>query len=365
MEIQNLTKEIRDRSLERMKKRKPEELSASWFQDDLLYSGKGKSIFIIIPTPGCSWALGDSGGCTMCSYISDCTLEPIDADTIFQLFKNEFKKYLDEIKESEEKNEKIAIKLFASGSFLNPKEVPKEARDNILKYLATNKAITEIIVESRPEYVKKEILGEIFEIIGDKLFEIAIGLESSNDETREEKINKGFSREDFEKAINTIKSLKNSHNIKSKAYILVKPILLSEKEAINEAIETAKYCEKIGVDRVSFTPATIHKGTVIEQMWRLGAYQPPWIWSVVKIINTVRKEIAIPSFMDTSGFGSRRGPYNCKKCNKELKHKIINSNLNQDMVEYENCDCMEEWIANTKIANLNKSQIKIKHLPLI
>ena len=36
--------------------------------------------------------------------------------------------------------------------------------------------VTEIIVESRPEYVKEEYLDEIFDIIGDTLFEVSIGL---------------------------------------------------------------------------------------------------------------------------------------------------------------------------------------------
>lgn len=51
-------------------------------------------------------------------------------------------------------------------------------------------------------------------------------------------------------------------------------------------------------------------------MWRKGAYQPPWIWSCIEIINTVRKELNIPALLDTSGFGSRRGPYNCKNAIK-------------------------------------------------
>lgn len=367
MEIQKLTKEIRDNSISKQKKRSPDELATSWIQDDLLYSGAGKSIFVILPTPGCSWALGESGGCSMCSYIADCTLEPIDSEKIVELFKKEIAKYREEIKSSNNntKTFPIAIKIFASGSFLNPKEVPKDARDEILHILANIDEIKEIIVESRPEYVKSGNLDEIFSIIGDKLFEVSIGLESENDFIRESKINKGFSKYDFELSISKIINLKGKYNIKSKAYILVKPILTSEKEAIEDALNTAKYCERIGVDRVSFCPATIHKGTLIERFWREGAYTPPWIWSVVEIINEVRKNIAIPSFMDTSGFGSRRGPYNCKKCNKELKHIIIQSNLDQSLIEEIDCKCKNQWISEVKFSDLNKSKTPIKHLPLI
>ncbi len=225
--------------------------------------------------------------------------------------------------------------------------------------------VTEIIVESRPEYVKEEYLDEIFEIIGDTLFEVSIGLETSNDYTRLNKINKGFTREDFENAVKLMQNLKQTkgYNLKSKAYIFVKPILVSEAQAISEAIETAHYCNSIGVNRLSFCPATIHSGTVIERFWRKGAYQPPWIWSCIEIINTVRDELSIPALLDTSGFGSRRGPYNCKKCNKDLKHMIIANNLTQTKIEYD-CECKGEWLAEVNNSDMNSSTVEIKHIPL-
>ncbi|MGL4670020.1 MAG: archaeosine biosynthesis radical SAM protein RaSEA [Methanobacteriaceae archaeon] len=359
MEIKDLTKEIRERSIERMKKRPVEKLSASWYQEDLLYSGVGNNIFIIIPTPGCSWALGESGGCTMCSYIADCAIDEIESDTVVELFKKELAKYDNETGTT-------GIKLFASGSFLNPAEIPITARNEILEILAIRNDIKEIVIESRPEYINETVINDVFNIIGNKLFEISIGLESSDDDIRDNKINKGFSKADFEKAINTIKSMKSQYNIKSKAYILVKPILVDENEAIKTAIDTAKYCEELGVDRVSFCPVTIHKGTLIENLWRKGAYNPPWIWTTIEIITQVRKEVNIPSFMDTSGFGSRRGPYNCKKCNSDLKNLIIESNLSQSVNELSDfdCECKSKWIGEKKSYKLNNSKTPIKTLPL-
>ena len=128
-------------------------------------------------------------------------------------------------------------------------------------------------------------------------------------------------------------------------------------------IKTAEYCDSIGVDRLSFCPATIHGGTLIERFWRKGAYQPPWIWSCIEIINTVRSKLDISSLLDTSGFGSRRGPYNCKKCNKDLKHLIIAKNLTQELIEYD-CECKSEWLAEINNADMNYSNVEIKHLPL-
>lgn len=359
MEIENLTKEIRARAFERKDPKTPNQVAASWYNDDLTYDGVAKTLFIILPTPGCSWAIGDSGGCTMCSYVSDCTLEAIDSKTIVNIFKE----HLNRFPINEE--DKITVKLFASGSFLNPRELPKDARDEILNILMDLGNVHEIVVESRAEYVKEEYIDEITDIIGDTLFEISMGLETSNDYTRLKKINKGFTLDDFNKAVSLIQKLnsKKGYNLKSKAYIFVKPILLNEKEAIDEAIETARYCADHNVDRVSFCPATIHGGTLIERMWRKGAYQPPWIWSCIEIINTVRKELNIPALLDTSGFGSRRGPYNCKKCNKDLKHMIIANNLTQTPIDYD-CDCKNKWLTEVNNADMNKSAVPVKHLPL-
>ncbi|WP_406533716.1 TIGR01210 family radical SAM protein, partial [Methanobrevibacter sp.] len=239
MEIENLCKEIRQRAFERKDPKTPEQVGASWYNDDLTYDGVAKTLFIILPTPGCAWALGDSGGCTMCSYVSDCTLEPIDTETILKIFHSHLSRH--PIAEED----KISVKLFASGSFLNPYELPKDARNEILKTLIDLGNVTEIIVESRPEYVKEEYLDEIHEIIGDTLFEVSIGLETCDDYTRLKKINKGFTCQDFENAVKLIQKLKDNkgYNLKSKAYIFVKPILVSETQAISEAIETARYCD--------------------------------------------------------------------------------------------------------------------------
>lgn len=358
MEIENLTKEIRDAAFERKKDTTPDQVAASWYNDDLTYNGVHKTLFMILPTPGCWWALGDSGGCTMCSYVSDCTLEPIESEDIVRIFNEHLERF--DLKSEEY----VAVKLFASGSFLNPYELPVEARNRILETLRDMDNVREIIVESRPEYVTEEVLDEVFDVIGDKLFEVSIGLETSDDDTRLNKINKGFTCEDFENALNVIHKARDEkgYNLKAKAYVFVKPILVGERKAIDEAIQTAEYCSSVGIDRLSFCPATIHGGTLIEKLWRNGSYQPPWIWSAVEIINTVRKNIDIPALMDTSGFGSRRGPYNCKKCSKELKHKIIDSNLDQSIIEHD-CECKDQWKADVNCSEMNQSTSFTKHLP--
>ena len=347
MGVQELTQEIRKNSIRYMDKKSPQESSASWFGEDLLYSGKGKAIFIILPTPGCAWALSGSGGCTMCSYAADSPLEMVESDILIDIFQNLLDKY--------EIEGKTAVKIFVSGSFLNPEEIPIKARNEILKILNQYDHVEEVVVESRPEYVSEEVLRDCCNILQDKIFEVSIGLESSSNYIKKNRINKGFSNEDFERAVDIIKKLKSNYKIKSKAYIFVKPILTSEKDAISDAVISAQYSENVGIDRISFCPATIHKGTLMEFLWHRGSYQPPWIWSILEIINRVRNIVQIPVIMDTSGFGTRRGPFNCKKCNKKFKNMIIESNLNQSVPEEFQCNCKVKWMADVEFSDATRS----------
>jgi radical SAM enzyme (TIGR01210 family) len=351
MKIMELNLKIREKSLKRMEKRPARELAAIWSSEDLLYSGPGRAIFMVLPTPGCSWALSESGGCTMCSYVADSPLTKVSADEMIEIFRDKFLK--------QPISGPTAVKVFVSGSFLNPDEVPVKARHEILKTLNQYQDIEEIVVESRPQYITENVLRECCEAVPDKIFEVAIGLETGDEKLRSEIINKGFSNKEFENTIKIIKQLKKEFQVKSKVYLLVKPVLSSEKESIMDSVQSAHYAAKVGVDRISFCPSTIHKGTLMEELWRRGSYKSPWIWSILEIMKKTRKSLDIPVIMDTAGLGTRRGPYNCKKCNSHLKEIIIESNLNQSIPEKLDCECKIKWQADVEYSDLTRSNTSI------
>lgn len=292
----------------------------------------------------------------MCSYVADSPLETVSADEMLDIFHENLKKQI----QRQVLEGPTAVKLFVSGSFLNPDEVPPEARQGILKSLGEYPEIEEVVVESRPEYVNEEVLRECCATIPGKIFEVAMGLETGDEKRRMNIINKGFSNAEFERAVGIIQKLKSEYPVRSKVYLLVKPILTSEKEAIIDAIQSAEYAEQSGVDRISFCPSTIHKGTLMEILWRKGSYQPPWIWSVMEIIRRVRSLAKIPVIMDTAGFGTRRGPYNCKKCNSALKDMIIQSNINQTIPEDFECECRSKWLAEVEYSGVTGSPGNLK-----
>ncbi|NYB53016.1 MAG: archaeosine biosynthesis radical SAM protein RaSEA [Methanobacteriaceae archaeon] len=349
--LDNLLPEIRRKALKKVDKKLPSQLAASWSGDDLLYSGPGRTIFIVLPTPGCAWALAGSGGCSMCSYIADSPLQEVTAAQLVEIFKTQLERQI----QKQTIDGPTAIKIFVSGSFLNREEIPEEAQKDIFRIINEYDDIEEVVVESRPEYINEEVLNSCCTMIPGKIFEVAIGLESADDNIRLTRINKGFTREDFKKAVNVINKLKTDFDVRTKVYLLVKPVLTSESEAIADAVKSAQYAEKVGVNRVSFCPSTIHKGTLMEILWKRGSYQPPWIWSTLETIRQVRSSVKIPVIMDTAGFGTRRGPYNCKKCNSKLKDIIIKSNINQTIPEEFECECKDKWLADVQYSDVTRS----------
>lgn len=282
---------------------------------------EAKALSIILPTIGCRWRR-----CNMCSYFEDSPNDP--SINIFNVFIEEFNNaYDEEIKK---------VKLFTSGSFLDPKEVNSDCAKKIISFLS-EKGIYEVTLESRPEYVQEDYLKEI--IWNNELqIEVAIGLESSNNRILKHSINKGFTFEDFLAASEVLKKL----NIKNKAYLMIKPPFINEKEAIHDAIESAKAIEDIA-DVISFNPMTVHKNTLVEYLWNKGEYSPPWAWSILEVL----KETSIlkPDIIcHPVAFGRSRGPKNCKTCNREIEKRILEFSItnNPKILEYE-CECKKEW----------------------
>ncbi len=359
MKVQEINRQIRENSIEniidkrdRKKNKKPlQAYAASWANEDRLYDCVGYTIFIVLPTSGCEWAT-KSGGCTMCSYIADSPLMDISEENLIEIFDNEWNKQLS--KTDIASHENVAIKIFVSGSFLNKNEIPEKVQEYIFNKFNKYDQIKEVIIESKPEYIDEDSLIRLAQLIPDKIFEIGIGLETSNEDTRLNKINKGITNQSFERCVKTINSIED-YDIRAKAYLLVKPILISEKQAIQESIKSAEYAKKVGVRRLAYCPATVHAGTMMDYLWKRGSYNPPWIWSVIEIIKEVRKNVDIPMIMDTAGFGTRRGPYNCKKCNSKLKSLIIKSNLEQEIspeLENYDCDCKQQWESDLEFSDI-------------
>jgi radical SAM enzyme (TIGR01210 family) len=245
------------------------------------------------------------------------------------------------------KGEKI-VKLFTSGSFLDPSEIPVSAQHEILSSLT--KQAEKISVESRPEYITEKRVAEIQKIISTNEFEIGIGLETSNDQVRETAINKGFAFDAYKKAVTILKK----HKMKVKTYVLLKPPFLTEKESLNDCIRTIKDTSAYA-DLVSLNPTNVQRHTIVEYLWKRNQYRPPWLWSIVALLQQSKRMTKAFVKCDVVGGGSMRGPHNCGVCDHAVLHAIDEFSLsqNQDVFNGLTCDCQEQWHDQLDLENLS------------
>jgi radical SAM enzyme (TIGR01210 family) len=365
---------------------------SAWLEDEVLPESSSeiaKSLVVILRTNGCLWARNKLlkkpssektldtqksqiykknhrisnassipvGGCTMCGYINDCTAETKNVQTSDLI--HQFTSALERFKDKEF----TMVKIFTSGSFFDNDEVPVEARMNIVGLL-NKKNIEHLIIESRPEFINSKILNEMSSSFNGRL-QIAIGLESCNNNILTHSINKGFLFEDYSAAAELCKD----HRLLAKIYLLLKPPFISERDAIFDVVKSIEILvENEITDVISINPVNIQKFTVVEYLFKHNDYRPPWLWSVVKvlelgfrIISDKRTNKIIRLLSSPTGGGTSRGAHNCYNCDKLVMDRIHKFSMNNDpKVFYDlECNCKEKWSDILKLENMMKSRINI------
>lgn len=298
-----------------------------WSEQDRYKDEIINAFVIILRTKGCSWA--QHSGCSMCGYFNDSAWDTITKDDIIHQYTTAMDAY---------SNEPV-VKIFTSGSFLDDAEVPSSAQDHIITDLS--KKTEKIQFESRPLYVTDKRLKEISKICNDTSIQIGIGLETANDTIRTYSINKGFDLKDYQDAEKNI----HKNNMLLKTYVLIKPVFLTEQQAIDDTLRTVKIIQKT-TDTVSFNPCNVQRNTLTEYLWKKNQYRPPWLWSIIEILKESKKLAPdVRLQCDIAGGGSRRGAHNCKQCDTAVLKAISTFSLTQDVSVFDDleCSCRQQW----------------------
>lgn len=301
------------------KERSPAEPEAVWKEKDMSGGRKVDAMVIILRTSGCSWAR--TGGCTMCGYRTASLSETTEQDLMCQI---------DKVMESY-KGEPF-VKIYTSGSFLDPREIPVPVRERILREFA---GCERILFESRPEYITEEVLAQLPSNVT-----IALGLESSDPDVLRVSVNKGFTPDDIARVGHMIKDA----GLSVRTYLLLKPLYQTESVAIESAVGSVMFAKDFS-DEISVNPVNIQHGTVVERVWKRGEYRPPWIWSLIEVLR--RCAGCGPRLMSSpSGGGSQRGVHNCGTCDRKALDAVERFSFTQDPKHLEaECDCLKSWKA--------------------
>ncbi len=335
--IRQMTIDARGSSIAQRRRRDPTKPAAAWTTTSRIGYDTGTALSIVLTTQGCAYARSDSGGCTMCSYLLDGTGSTVSGADIVKQYNTAISKIADA-------EPPLSVKIYTSGSFLDPEEVPTDARREIFESLAADGRVRQVVLESRPEYVTDDVLSEIHEFLGERDVEIGMGLESSNDSVRLLCINKGFTLDEFKDAVERSRR----YGIGTRAYVLLKPPFLTERDSLFDAIDTMRTAAHLGVTTISVNPVDIQRHTLVERLWSAGQYRPPWLWTVVQALYQARREIAanVVILCDPVAAGKRRGTHNCGECDKRVIDAIRKFSLSQDPRDLENlsCGCQSEWL---------------------
>jgi hypothetical protein len=289
-----------------------------WHEKEL-FNGTENCLTIILRTKGCYW-----DRCLMCGYLRDA-----DRRVEIENLKNQRDFAL-----SRYDMDFGILKIFTSGSFFDEREIPEKFREYVYENML-NSGFRKLIVESRPEFIKKEKIS----FPSNLTLEVGIGLETANDFIREYCINKGFKFENYVNAVSVLKEEKAG----VKTYLLLKPPFLSEREAIEDMIDSARAIADY-TDVVSLNLMNIPSGTYLERLWKWKLYRPPWLWSAVKVLKEIR-QIGLEVISDPIAAGKKRGPHNCGKCDESVAESIKNFSLSQNIEEFDGlrCDCIHLW----------------------
>ncbi|WP_297091216.1 archaeosine biosynthesis radical SAM protein RaSEA [Thermococcus sp.] len=305
-----------------------------WTSEDNVAGRPGTALFIILPTIGC-YRFRINEACYMCAYPTAAPKVRWSQEAIVDYVREALKKI-------EGKKGPFAVRMFTSGSFLDNGELKPETRRQIFEILAERENVKEIVIESRSELVRYDAVKELAEIVPDKHFEVAIGLETANDDIADVSINKGNTFADFVKAA----EITHEAGAKVKAYLLLKPIFLSERDGINDVKESIIKAEPY-TDTFSINITDIQKGTLYERLWERKEYRPPWLWSAVEVLIWAKKRFPDKRILsDPVGAGSKRGPHNClTDYDRVIGRAIKKFSATQDLshIERLKSECRERW----------------------
>ncbi len=292
-------------------------------------------LIISLPGSGCQY-YKTKGGCSMCGFHNETKKFSHGFLYPFKIFKILLESSL-KLVHSREISE---IYIFNGGSFLNDKEIPLKFQKYVFKRVSELKVIKVIFIESRIEYISEKKLQLISSLKSQLEIKIAIGFESQNDYIRNKIIKKSLSKKSFERTIFLI----SQYNLKSCAYVFLKPLKLTEKEALQEAQKTISYLNSLNVSEIILSVAFVQKNTEMYKEYLNGNYRPPYLWTLISLIEHFLRD-DIP--LSVGGFSDKPKPIaitkNCDLCSNDIyllldeyrKYNILN--------KIPQCDCYKKY----------------------
>lgn len=216
------------------------------------------------------------------------------------------------------------IKLYNSGNFFDKRAIPRAAYEGIIGLLH---GFESIIIENHPKLVGREVL-DFRDRMGTEV-QVAMGLETVHPQVLP-LLNKNMTLADFEKAVKYLKI----HDLPSRAFILLRPPFLDEKEGVAWACRSLDYAFDIGVECCAVIPTRAGNGA-LDRLAQAGLFQEPVIDSLEQVLAyglNLHQGRVFADLWDLEHFSG------CNQCIDQRKTRLHQMNLQQAVLPAVACD---------------------------
>ena len=174
------------------------------------------------------------------------------------------------------------IKLYNSGNFFDPHAIPSEDYDEIAQIV---EPFETVIVESHPRMIGRRCFAFNEMVRGE--VHVAMGLETVHPDVLA-RLNKQMTLDDYLSATRTLLN----RGMRVRAFILLRPPYLSEREGVTWAKRSIDVAFDAGVECCAIIPTRGGNGA-LERLAQRGAFEPPTLASLEEVLEY--------------GIGQRRG----------------------------------------------------------
>ncbi|HOI58224.1 MULTISPECIES: archaeosine biosynthesis radical SAM protein RaSEA [unclassified Methanoculleus] len=290
-----------------------------------------RRLIIFLRSTGCEW-VEKTGGCTMCGfYCATSRGREVSAAEYVAQFEH--------VMNTVDLGDYPIVSIYNDGNIFNEREMPVAAIEKICSYINGYPNIKKVVVESRIDYSPDEHVQKMKKALNGRQLEVAFGFESADTQVMNLCINKGFSASNFDHFHSRMRGM----GVLTKPLLLVKPPFLTEAEGINDILRTIAYCISRGIDYVDLEVMTVEKNTVVHELWKNNLYRPPWLWSLVDLLQRCQEQFGDHAHIYVSPWNysveSLDWARNCGKCDAEVTRAIERYNCRFDVGEFEGLDC--------------------------
>jgi len=217
------------------------------------------------------------------------------------------------------------LKLYNSGSFFDKKAIPEADYERIAQLLSSFETV---VVESHPKFINERCL--YFAKLLKPELQVAIGLETAHQLVLE-RLNKQMTLDDFKNSVQFLQQ----HQIKSRAFILLRPPWLTESEGLLWAKKSIDFAFESGVECCTVIPVRAGNG-MLDKMLKEGEFEKP---SIASLESAVEYGISLKSGRVFADLWDLQLFSTCEKCSKLREKRLDAMNLTQVVSPKISCTC--------------------------